>query len=195
MTAAGDMRGGWSMTDDPVTDEDAIEAAYGVMAAATDMPFMAHSRDYYGDEVLRAADREADAKNREFVGRVLAAALPFLERAVRDKAVAEIQALPRRKDDPEWQRGSAVAQAIGYDIGLAAATDAIRVARRRGGDGMSYDDEGESERFGLGIDGTMGDAQDVNHPFIGSVYGDYCAVCGLTRSYKRHTAVGGEATE
>jgi hypothetical protein len=47
-------------------------------------------------------------------------------------------------------------------------------------------EEGEPDRMGFGIDGTKGDAQDVDHPFLGSVHGDYCRVCGLARSYRRH---------
>lgn len=48
-------------------------------------------------------------------------------------------------------------------------------------------DEGGPDRLYLGIDGTMGDAQDVSHPFIASVHGDYCRVCGLARTYRKHT--------
>jgi hypothetical protein len=47
--------------------------------------------------------------------------------------------------------------------------------------------EGESERAGFGIDGTMGDAQDIPHPFVSSVHGDYCVVCGLAQTYYRHS--------
>lgn len=47
-------------------------------------------------------------------------------------------------------------------------------------------DEGSPDRLYLGIDGTMGDAQDVDHPFLRSVHGDYCRVCGLAKSYRRH---------
>jgi len=48
------------------------------------------------------------------------------------------------------------------------------------------EDEGGPDRLYLGIDGTMGDAQDVNHPFVRSVYGAWCRVCGLAQSYRRH---------
>lgn len=47
-------------------------------------------------------------------------------------------------------------------------------------------EEGAPDRAYLGIDGTMGDAQDVDHPFIASVYGDWCRVCGLNPAYRRH---------
>ena len=49
-----------------------------------------------------------------------------------------------------------------------------------------WQEEGEPDRLYLGIDGTVGDAQDVDHPFLASVYGDYCRVCGLASSYRRH---------
>jgi hypothetical protein len=46
-------------------------------------------------------------------------------------------------------------------------------------------DEGETDRRRLGIDGTMGDAQDVDHPFLAAI-GGYCRVCGLSLAHKRH---------
>lgn len=49
-------------------------------------------------------------------------------------------------------------------------------------------EEGAPHRAFLGIDGTMGDAQDVDHPFEASVFGEWCRVCGLARSYRRHVA-------
>ena len=49
-------------------------------------------------------------------------------------------------------------------------------------------EEGNSDRLYLGIDGTMGDAQDVPHRYIESVIGAWCRVCGLSRIYRRHTA-------
>lgn len=51
-------------------------------------------------------------------------------------------------------------------------------------------EEGEPDRLFLGIDGTMGDAQDVAHPYIESVIGAWCRVCGLNRIYRRHTDGG-----
>lgn len=48
-------------------------------------------------------------------------------------------------------------------------------------------DEGEADRQRLGIDGTMGDAQDVSHPFLPSRTGT-CRVCGMAPSYWRHHA-------
>jgi hypothetical protein len=47
-------------------------------------------------------------------------------------------------------------------------------------------EEGQSERLYLGIDGTMGDAQDVDHAYVASVHGPWCVVCGLAQSYRRH---------
>lgn len=46
--------------------------------------------------------------------------------------------------------------------------------------------EGTPDRIGLGIDGTMGDAQDIDHPYLASVHGSWCRVCGLAESYRRH---------
>lgn len=47
-------------------------------------------------------------------------------------------------------------------------------------------EEGRLDRIYLGVDGTMGDAQDVNHQFLRSNYGAWCRVCGLTEDYRRH---------
>jgi hypothetical protein len=49
-----------------------------------------------------------------------------------------------------------------------------------------WQDEGEPLRQALGIDGTAGDAQDVMHGFVKSKLGEYCAVCGLAQSYRKH---------
>lgn len=48
-----------------------------------------------------------------------------------------------------------------------------------------FQDRGEELRHQLGIDGTAGDAQDVDHPFHDSDLG-YCLVCGLSPMYRRH---------
>lgn len=56
-------------------------------------------------------------------------------------------------------------------------------------DREAIDEEGEPDRAFLGIDGTMGDAQDEDHPFLASVYGGWCRVCGLAAAYRRHTVV------
>lgn len=47
--------------------------------------------------------------------------------------LAAIKAVPRRSGTPEWSKGGAVAQAAGYDMGLAAAVDAARAVQ--GGEG------------------------------------------------------------
>lgn len=47
-------------------------------------------------------------------------------------------------------------------------------------------DEGASDRLYLEIDGSMGDAQDVPHPYVRSAHGQYCAVCGLAENYRKH---------
>jgi len=47
-------------------------------------------------------------------------------------------------------------------------------------------EEGISARLCFGIDGTMGDAQDVPHSYIGSAYGRWCRLCGLGLQAKVH---------
>lgn len=52
---------------------------------------------------------------------------------------------------------------------------------------MSYVDViGEIRRRELGIDGTMGDAQDIPHRFDGAGEFNFCVVCGLSRTYRMH---------
>lgn len=46
---------------------------------------------------------------------------------------------------------------------------------------------GEALRLRYGIDGTPGDAQDVDHPFHSSADG-WCVVCGLSAQHRRHSA-------
>jgi hypothetical protein len=53
-------------------------------------------------------------------------------------------------------------------------------------DMQHFQKRGELLRQALGIDGTAGDAQDVDHPFTPDVSGASCLVCGLAQSYKRH---------
>ena len=50
---------------------------------------------------------------------------------------------------------------------------------------MVQEEGGQDRRF-YGIDGTMGDAQDVPHPYVGSIYGEWCSLCGLNRSHRAH---------
>lgn len=50
-----------------------------------------------------------------------------------------------------------------------------------------FQDRGEPYRQMFGIDGTAGDAQDVRHPFVPDNSGGPCVVCGLARSYRKHT--------
>lgn len=64
---------------------------------------------------------------------VLRASGPLLRAQIAD----EIKAMPRRTGTPEWSKASEVAQAVGYDVGLAAAQaeilyPATRVARGAG---------------------------------------------------------------
>ena len=50
-----------------------------------------------------------------------------------------------------------------------------------------FQDRGEPWRQMFGIDGTAGDAQDEPHPFVPDNPGGPCVVCGLARSYRKHT--------
>lgn len=52
-----------------------------------------------------------------------------------------------------------------------------------------FQERGESLRQRLGIDGTAGDAQDVEHPYIPEVASGPCLVCGLNRTHRRHFGV------
>lgn len=45
---------------------------------------------------------------------------------------------------------------------------------------------GEVARLKLGIDGTMGDAQDVKHPFQETALGPVCLACGLSAAARVH---------
>lgn len=48
-------------------------------------------------------------------------------------------------------------------------------------------ERGEALRLRYGIDGTPGDAQDVDHPFHPAQGGEsWCVVCGLSQAYRRH---------
>jgi hypothetical protein len=69
---------------------------------------------------------------------------------------------------------------------LATASFASPNFKKAGSDKEAAQEEGASERLFLGIDGTMGDAQDVDHHCVESVGGPYCVVCGLSRIYRRH---------
>jgi hypothetical protein len=53
-------------------------------------------------------------------------------------------------------------------------------------DMQDFQDRGEPWRAALGIDGTAGDAQDIQHEFIPDSPGGPCVVCGLAQSYRRH---------
>lgn len=55
------------------------------------------------------------------------------------------------------------------------------------------EERGEALRQEYGIDGTMGDAQDVDHPFHRSTQG-WCVVCGLSPQYRRHAPAADEVT-
>jgi hypothetical protein len=48
------------------------------------------------------------------------------------------------------------------------------------------EDRSEAARQRLGIDGTMGDAQDVPHPFTEDPQVPYCLVCGFSRAAAVH---------
>lgn len=49
-----------------------------------------------------------------------------------------------------------------------------------------WQDLGESARQALGIDGTMGDAQDVKHAYHETAMGPGCLVCGLSEKARAH---------
>ncbi len=48
---------------------------------------------------------------------------------------------------------------------------------------------GEVLRRRYGIDGTAGDAQDVEHPYIPAEPHEYCALCGLAPVTSKHVAL------
>lgn len=47
-------------------------------------------------------------------------------------------------------------------------------------------ESGESLRQAHGIDGTMGDAQDVPHPFVEATTDPSCIICGLAEPARAH---------
>ena len=53
-------------------------------------------------------------------------------------------------------------------------------------DPIEPQEEGASDRQFYGIDGTMGDAQDKPHPFVASLRGPWCAICGLAHQARVH---------
>lgn len=55
----------------------------------------------------------------------LLAAYPLIAAHVVSECLAAVRSLPRRSGQPEWSKGHTVAQGVGYDVGLAAAQDAI----------------------------------------------------------------------
>lgn len=48
---------------------------------------------------------------------------------------------------------------------------------------------GEEARLLQGIDGTMGDAQDIAHYYVRDESNTWCVVCGLATQYKKHINV------
>lgn len=51
---------------------------------------------------------------------------------------------------------------------------------------QGFQDAGEPIRRALGIDGTAGDAQDVDHPYTSASPDGPCLACGLARTWWRH---------
>lgn len=58
--------------------------------------------------------------------------------------------------------------------------------RERAGNPMDPQDEGEQDRQSVGIDGTMGDAQDIPHQFKPSRWHGGCRLCGLALGARVH---------
>lgn len=70
--------------------------------------------------------------------------------------------------------------------GEAGSTQALRYVLREYGSAVHRAlavDIGEQVRQALGIDGTMGDAMDEAHPFVGR---GWCWVCGLSAASPKH---------
>jgi hypothetical protein len=51
---------------------------------------------------------------------------------------------------------------------------------------QDFQNRGEALRRRYGIDGTAGDAQDVDHPYHRDPATGACLVCGLAEAYRRH---------
>jgi hypothetical protein len=64
--------------------------------------------------------------------------------------------------------------------------EAADMSRLQGRLDMDPQDEGEQDRQAAGIDGTMGDAQDVPHEFKPSTLHGACRMCGLAISARVH---------
>ena len=91
--------------------------------------------------------------------------------------------------EPVEARGESLRQLIRDSLAdLRALIEPVRSpAERRPIWDRRLEDLGEKARQALGIDGTMGDAQDVPHPYNddeGAV--PYCIVCGLAGSARAH---------
>ncbi|MCX5598384.1 hypothetical protein OOK29_09565 [Streptomyces phaeochromogenes] len=50
-----------------------------------------------------------------------------------------------------------------------------------------FQDRGDAARRAAGIDGTAGDAQDIPHRFVRDYQTAGCLLCGLARSYRKHS--------
>lgn len=51
----------------------------------------------------------------------------------------------------------------------------------------AFSEGGEAWRQMFNIDGTAGDAQDYEHPFVSDSPGGCCTLCGLAKAYRKHT--------
>ena len=51
---------------------------------------------------------------------------------------------------------------------------------------QDFQDAGEKWRQAAGIDGTAGDAQDVQHKYVPAGPDGPCLVCGLNKVYRKH---------
>jgi len=58
-----------------------------------------------------------------------------------------------------------------------------------------FQDRGEAARRAAGIDGTAGDAQDIQHALVVDERTGACLLCGLSPAYRKHEPVQCSAPE
>lgn len=98
--------------------EEAMRAAVRAALEHFEMPFMASVRDFTGEQVrageLRAADEEADRKNRAAIAAVVEAAAPLILAAELDRLGDQLVEVrdAMRQEDGRTLRSSALAEGI-----------------------------------------------------------------------------------